>query len=896
MVDEKLVDGLINLKEIDRNELTEDLLSFVMDSNLELTQQEKSIMYQFARGYYNKNVLYQVLNVINNADSAVVSRMADKYLKLQIEPDLKVPKPALAAEWMRLSELDRDAVKDDLLTFFVENNVPMTAQDKSVAYQFARGHYSENMLTQVIQIVNNADPAFLGQLANKYQGFVKPELKPEVKIQAPSAAVPSASWNLEGLFAADLVADLVKLDREAKEELAEELISAVVDREVQMTPPQKSAMDQFVKGHYSAGNLSQVLSVINTLEPALLTRLSERYHVKPSTTDLAADFMGLTALDRDALQEDLLDFVLDNKLALTVQQKSLLGQFARGHYSKNTLLQVFEIVNGADPGAMNRFSDKYLKLVKTELKPEVELATPTLKAPAFQPTSPEQAHFKNLFAYDLVKDLIKLPETAKEELREDLITYVAEHRLHMSPSDKAAMDQFVKGHHNLPLLSQVIQIVNTTESDIVNRLSAKYLKLSIESDLKLGLPTQLTADLTQNILSHTKSIRKEVAAELVDDLFSIFSKTDLKAIGLSHHEDVNLSQLARGHTNPATLANAIQVGLRILEASRTKAPWKRAANSLRFGVELVPTIGLDALVDIAQKLEGAGLDNLWMTDQYKNMDPYVTLTMMAKATSTADLGIGIANPYVVPPASTASAIASLDQVANKRMVLGLGPAPNATFNTMPLDTQTLSSLYETVQAYREFWTEPSPEVNVLPGHSIPIYIGAKDAKTLEVAGEIGDGVLVNYSNEIDLSLAKQAILAGAKKGNKSLSNIDIAAYTCFSVADDAKLAIKATVPLVAFLVAASPAEVLQRHDLNADIANKLRGYLAHGDMANAFRLVDAKFIEAFSISGTTQQCLNKIESLRKVGVNQFVFGSPLGPQKAKAIELISQGILASYNP
>ncbi len=38
-----------------------------------------------------------------------------------------------------------------------------------------------------------------------------------------------------------------------------------------------------------------------------------------------------------------------------------------------------------------------------------------------------------------------------------------------------------------------------------------------------------------------------------------------------------------------------------------------------------------------------------------------------------------------------------------------------------------------------------------------------------------------------------------------------------------------------------------------------------------------------------QQYLNKIESLRKVGVDQFVFGSPLGPKKAQAVEFITQG-------
>ncbi len=49
-------------------------------------------------------------------------------------------------------------------------------------------------------------------------------------------------------------------------------------------------------------------------------------------------------------------------------------------------------------------------------------------------------------------------------------------------------------------------------------------------------------------------------------------------------------------------------------------------------------------------------------------------------------------------------------------------------------------------------------------------------------------------------------------------------------------------------------------------------------------------MEAFAVVGTPDQFVPKIEALAKMGVTQYVAGSPIGPDKEKSIKLLGKVI------
>jgi 5,10-methylenetetrahydromethanopterin reductase len=135
---------------------------------------------------------------------------------------------------------------------------------------------------------------------------------------------------------------------------------------------------------------------------------------------------------------------------------------------------------------------------------------------------------------------------------------------------------------------------------------------------------------------------------------------------------------------------------------------------------------------------------------------------------------------------------------------------------------------------------------------------------------------------------------GMKQVGKKPEDVDIAAYASFSVSDDLKKAVKAATPVVAFIVAGSAPAVLEKHGINPTKADEIRAALKVGNFPAAIGAVTPDMISAFSICGTPEVCIAKIAELKKIGIGQFVCGSPIGPNVKQAIDIVGQKIIPAF--
>jgi 5,10-methylenetetrahydromethanopterin reductase len=175
-------------------------------------------------------------------------------------------------------------------------------------------------------------------------------------------------------------------------------------------------------------------------------------------------------------------------------------------------------------------------------------------------------------------------------------------------------------------------------------------------------------------------------------------------------------------------------------------------------------------------------------------------------------------------------------------------------------------------------------------------MGAQGPKMLELAGEIADGVLINASHPKDFEVAVEQIRKGAKKAGRNPAEVDVTAYTCFSIDKDPGKAVNAAKVVVAFIVAGSPDLVLERHGIQIEEKNQIGEAISRGDFGALIGgLVTPRMIEAFAICGTPEDCMKRIKDLEAIGVTQVVAGSPIGLDKEKAIKLIGNEIIAKCN-
>lgn len=318
-----------------------------------------------------------------------------------------------------------------------------------------------------------------------------------------------------------------------------------------------------------------------------------------------------------------------------------------------------------------------------------------------------------------------------------------------------------------------------------------------------------------------------------------------------------------------------------------------------FGIEFVPDESVLKIGYMAKLAEDAGFKNIWITDHYNNRDVWSTLAVLSMMTNRIKLGTGVTNPYTRNVAITASSIASINELSGGRAILGIGPGDKATFDKMGIEwDKPLTRVKEAVLAIRALLAKEQVNQAGFKGAQmafgagkIPIYIGAQGPKMLELAGGIADGVLINASHPDDFKFAVPMIREGARIAGRKPEDVQICAYASFSADKDQAKAVNASKIVVAFIVAGSPQNVLERHKIGMDEAKTISDALAKYDFKSAMAAVTPKMTEAFSVSGTPQDCRARVDELIKTGVTQIVVGSPIGPNKESAIKLIGKQVI-----
>lgn len=324
----------------------------------------------------------------------------------------------------------------------------------------------------------------------------------------------------------------------------------------------------------------------------------------------------------------------------------------------------------------------------------------------------------------------------------------------------------------------------------------------------------------------------------------------------------------------------------------------------RFGIELIPNRPFHEMISTVKQAEQGGFEYVWITDHFNNRNVYVTLTQIASNTKKVILGPGVTNPYTFNPIIIAQSIASINEVAPGRVVLGIGAGDPSVLAKLGLRREkTLKAIRESVKILRsvlegkgitiegDVFTIRGARLSFEVKEKIPIYIGAQGPNMLRLAGEIGDGVLVNASHPEDVRYALSKIGGGAEAAGKKIGDVDIAACAAFSVHKDPEKAKDAVKPVVAFILAGAHSDVLQRHNIDVSTGTEARKALKTDNWRKALDLVTDQILDAFSIYGTPHNCLDRIDDLVRLGIDQLVIGSPIGPDINESVELISKRII-----
>jgi 5,10-methylenetetrahydromethanopterin reductase len=211
------------------------------------------------------------------------------------------------------------------------------------------------------------------------------------------------------------------------------------------------------------------------------------------------------------------------------------------------------------------------------------------------------------------------------------------------------------------------------------------------------------------------------------------------------------------------------------------------SRSWSFGVLLNAEYPAQELIRLGILAEQLGYRDFWYTDVRLLRECYIGLASVALHTERIRLGTGVTDPYSRHPAITAASIATLDELASGRVLLGLGLG-GAGFRELGIArTLPVAALREAIDVIRRLLrgeqvtmagkvvSLTEARLNFSPIRSqVPIYIATQGAGISRLAGAVADGVLIaNTVSATAVDFYLHQIAAGAAKAGRAAHDIEV---------------------------------------------------------------------------------------------------------------------------
>ena len=221
-----------------------------------------------------------------------------------------------------------------------------------------------------------------------------------------------------------------------------------------------------------------------------------------------------------------------------------------------------------------------------------------------------------------------------------------------------------------------------------------------------------------------------------------------------------------------------------------------------FDLALPYSRGADEVPGMFERAEAAeahGARAVWVSDDWYGLDAFAALGAVGQRCCTPKLGVGLTNPFARHLVQTASAALTVDRMAGgNRVIVAIGRSARygvehlgihfGDGNAALRDSVTILKRLlrgETVTVETEHFQMHDHQLTwPIPDPPIPVYMGAIGPKTLEMAGEIADGVLLSGFNTLPYCrFAMERIRAGAARAGRSPEEVDVVCPQAIFVGD-----------------------------------------------------------------------------------------------------------------
>src|SRR5205814_2165483 len=181
----------------------------------------------------------------------------------------------------------------------------------------------------------------------------------------------------------------------------------------------------------------------------------------------------------------------------------------------------------------------------------------------------------------------------------------------------------------------------------------------------------------------------------------------------------------------------------------------RWARVVDFGVTVLPVPPFSRWLELIQLAERHGFGYAWTYDSHVLWQESIPMLAIAgRETSKIRLGHFVTNPATRDPTVLASAYATLHDLSNGRMIMGVGRGDSAVryIGRRPMKVaefeQALGMVKDFMNGREVTWNDKQLQLKwarpELP--QIPVWVAGYGPKALGVAGRVGDGVIIQLAD------------------------------------------------------------------------------------------------------------------------------------------------------
>jgi probable F420-dependent oxidoreductase len=306
----------------------------------------------------------------------------------------------------------------------------------------------------------------------------------------------------------------------------------------------------------------------------------------------------------------------------------------------------------------------------------------------------------------------------------------------------------------------------------------------------------------------------------------------------------------------------------------------------RLGIVLAPFATLPAaeFIAVARETEARGYHAAW-TGEASGYDAITLMATIASHTERLHVGSAVVPVQTRTPVVLGQSAATLNHLAPGRVMLGIGLSSKvivADWHGLTF-APSLQQIREAVQVIRmvasgervnfegTFYRVKNFRLAVPPpAKPVRVVLAALGPEMLELAGEIADGVVLNWIPPETVPVSIKHLESGARKAGRSLADFEIASFIRTCVTDDQGAARETLArDITGYATVDSYASFFRAAGF-ADEVDAVNAAWRAGDRSGAVKQISPRFLAGLGVVGPEAFCRERIAEFTRAGLTQPV--------------------------